>query len=316
MKHLLPLLFACTVIAGCKEVITTPSYNQDIDPAFEAYWQSFKDEADARELNPAVYEQDVSIQFGVLDEDIHGICNDGIGGDSIIISRTYWDTIDDIRREMLIFHEIGHCQLARGHEQEGRYLLSRNVAHTLMIPDLNGSNCVFDIYSSKWRAHYIDELFGFNDEPAWIEMGIPIDSFSASRTALFELTNIQAGGASSPEIDVENEQQFQAVFQNGTSENFSITANDLRINYSYETSGFTIHRGDRQLANVLVFFYSNQVRSGGTVTITLRYVDDYVYFYIGDYLVHFREYPKPASMNLRIAPLGGALDARFAVEGF
>lgn len=306
----LVLLFA---FACQKNSTPQPIVNQDIDPAFEPYWQSFKDEADARTLNPAIYEQDISIQFGVLGERIHGQCNE-IGGDSITISRVAWDTLDETKREILIFHEIGHCQMSRHHEQGGSYFLNYVVAHTLMIPSLSGSDAVFDPYSPKWREYYIDELFGLSREPEWLSMGISLDTFENTRENVFELSNIEMDEASSPSINVENEAQFQAVFQNSTTSDFMITANDLRIEYSYEMSGFIIRLGEKQLGNVITFRYLNEVHSTGTVSITLRYIDDYIYFYIGDYLVHFREYPKPASLDLSIQSTGEALDARIAVE--
>jgi hypothetical protein len=316
MKKLFLALFVIALFCGCGKEISRPTLNQDIDPAFAPYWQSFKDEANARFLSSSVSEQDVYIQFGDLDENLHGECIDGRGGDSIVISRDYWDTIDQTQREILIFHEIGHCQLTRPHVGDGGYLLSYSVAPSLMVSSINGCNGVFDPYSPKWRAYYIDELFGFPSDPEWLDLALPYDIPESPTELFFELDGISSSSASSSSIELESEDKFQAIFQNSTDGDFSIRLNDFRLAFSYETAGFTIFDDDRQIAFVEFFFYLNQVRSTGTVTITLRHVDGILYFYIGDYLVHFREFEKPESVDLEILSTTAPLDARLALERF
>src|SRR5262249_422047 len=78
---------------------------------------------------------------------------------------------NDAELETLIFHELGHCVLGRGHDNE---LMPNHDPRSIMIPDnLNlYSPCAYPIVgctnNSFKRSYYIDELFDENTAvPDW-----------------------------------------------------------------------------------------------------------------------------------------------------
>jgi hypothetical protein len=101
MRYLLILL----TLSGC-----APAY---MEPEITPYANSFGQYM-------SVDLHDVSIKFGDLrsssKERVLGVCRtaDGHSGD-ITIDRSAWLEMDEISREQLIWHELGHCALARGH---------------------------------------------------------------------------------------------------------------------------------------------------------------------------------------------------------
>ncbi len=71
----------------------------------------------------------------------------------ITIDLNFWNNSDDFSKEMIIFHELGHCYLYRDH-LEGR--LSNGACRSIMRSGLE--NCV-DNYNRFTRNMYLDELF-------------------------------------------------------------------------------------------------------------------------------------------------------------
>lgn len=71
---------------------------------------------------------------------------------SITISQGWWQDAEDVERELLIFHELGHCLLGRAHDnrREG------GVPDSLMFWNLSE---VVPYYRVN-EEHYISELFG------------------------------------------------------------------------------------------------------------------------------------------------------------
>jgi hypothetical protein len=45
-----------------------------------------------------------------------GVCTLGDGTPTITISKTQWDSLSEENKELLLFHEMGHCLLNRTHD--------------------------------------------------------------------------------------------------------------------------------------------------------------------------------------------------------
>lgn len=75
----------------------------------------------------------------------------------IRINPNYWWNYDYHRRESLMFHELGHCVLYRGHNSR---LLNDNRAESVMHPF---SQPFGDQYLDHYQ-HYMTELFGASPE--------------------------------------------------------------------------------------------------------------------------------------------------------
>lgn len=111
--------------------------------------------------------KDLHVTFATLDPSIAGLCETEtivekkLTGQTVItqtpkirINRKYWSNdlaYDNARREMLMFHELGHCILNRDHNEEVNIY-----GHPLsiMYPSVFSHNSYISNYSM-----YINELF-------------------------------------------------------------------------------------------------------------------------------------------------------------
>lgn len=59
----------------------------------------------------------LTVQFGDLTHPIAGECSmDGDGNGVVTIDKTYWDEMEsDEYKQIVTYHELGHCLLFRGH---------------------------------------------------------------------------------------------------------------------------------------------------------------------------------------------------------
>lgn len=78
-----------------------------------------------------------------------GVCkDDGL----IVVNRLLWDSYNEEDREILFFHELGHCALGRSHDNRvDKYGAPMSMMHWAGVP------------MKRYMAHrqyYLDELFG------------------------------------------------------------------------------------------------------------------------------------------------------------
>jgi hypothetical protein len=135
------IVLLALILAGCGSVPRLKT-----DPALEPYVESFKAEARQRGVLTApvvaVFDDLRHIVPPVEGKTVLGTCTSGV----VRIDRSYWlrFTTTDADREALMYHELGHCALGRGHAEGW-------TAHT--HPHLNGA--VVRIPSSVMRAEFI-----------------------------------------------------------------------------------------------------------------------------------------------------------------
>lgn len=71
----------------------------------------------------------------------------------VIVDKFYWESADDLEREFLVFHELGHCALKRGHlddaDAEGNCI-------SMMT---SGTGSCHINYTEVTREALLDELF-------------------------------------------------------------------------------------------------------------------------------------------------------------
>lgn len=71
----------------------------------------------------------------------------------VIIDKFYWDTADDLEREFLVFHELGHCALKLGHLDDADV---RGDCVSIMT---SGTGLCRINYTEATREGLLDELF-------------------------------------------------------------------------------------------------------------------------------------------------------------
>ncbi len=86
---------------------------------FEYYLEKF--ELEALKHYKYVITKDLKIRMvdkieGMDKPGIVGLCSETLGfNPNIQILRSYWEAVNETEREMLIYHELGHCILGRNH---------------------------------------------------------------------------------------------------------------------------------------------------------------------------------------------------------
>lgn len=86
---------------------------------------------------------------------IVGLCSHSATRDKeVIIDENFWNRSSDYEREAIIFHELGHCALERGHEDA---TLDNGMCKSLMRSGF--SPCLTFYRKGSQQDYYLDELF-------------------------------------------------------------------------------------------------------------------------------------------------------------
>ena len=80
---------------------------------FEPYVEMFLSEGAHQGRTIGV--QGLRIKFGHTEWPVIGVCHTGGDAPRITIDFDFWQTANSVRRLTLMYHELGHCLLGRGH---------------------------------------------------------------------------------------------------------------------------------------------------------------------------------------------------------
>jgi len=130
-----------------------------VDSQLEPYYESFRVEA---ELRGIVFDNEIENIDGYLqniyENGVLGLCNHDAtkeGYPAIFVDKPYWDEATDMEREFVVYHELGHCFLKRGHLDDTD---STGACISIMQSGIGGCNSV---YNSSTRSILLDELFSY-----------------------------------------------------------------------------------------------------------------------------------------------------------
>jgi hypothetical protein len=156
MKNwILKLLFllVTTVVIGSCAKDEEPQYL--IDAPLQEYFDRFQAEAALRNIV-------IDFKAMMISGDIRLIGTPNVIGQCghteeepnvVIVDKFYWDSADDLEREFLIFHELGHCALDRGHLDD-----SDGQGNCISIMTSGTGLCNIN-YTQANRTDLLDELF-------------------------------------------------------------------------------------------------------------------------------------------------------------
>ncbi len=154
MKKVFAFLLILFLI-GCR-----PDANEDTlihsDVAvLHDFLSTFELEAASRGFRINLDELDIDVVIEEIDDDnVAGTCQYSPNRPNLVtIDRSFWDSASDIWREMVVFHELGHCVLGRGHRED----MDENGSCLSIIQSGLGT-CILR-YNQVNRDYYIDELF-------------------------------------------------------------------------------------------------------------------------------------------------------------
>lgn len=125
-----------------------------VDPELQPYFETFAAEAARRQVDVNAALAQVSASFTVLDGQIGGQCRRSTtAGHAVLIHRDYWQRFSSLQRELLVFHELGHCILQREHLD-----LADSSGNCVSMMHSGAGHCRVG-YTAARREYYLDELF-------------------------------------------------------------------------------------------------------------------------------------------------------------
>jgi len=154
-------LFSLILMTGCGDILEKLDDIKDrggssrkfetSNPVFKEFVDKFETEGKAYLNQPNFNIGDIPINFGDTEGTAVGVCFKYSNGKSeVIIDEDKWDALPSIR-EVLIYHELGHCRLNRGHDNS---LFDNDVKLSILNEVL-----VSGFQYTRYRDGYVKELF-------------------------------------------------------------------------------------------------------------------------------------------------------------
>jgi len=153
---LLSILFSCTPDNNFPDPETELI---GVDIQLQSYFNTFETEGRQRGVNLDLSEYELTGDISEIHQDnVAGQCQYSSNRpNAITIDKSFWKNASPMLREMVVFHELGHCVLARGHREA-----SNHNGHCLSIMRSGTGSCS-TLYNAENRKYYLDELFLYED---------------------------------------------------------------------------------------------------------------------------------------------------------
>lgn len=150
---ILPVIF----MSFCQEkpeLVISKSFAQ-VDPELWELFTLFEEEGKKRGM--VIDLQAERISGGIRDlgpQGRTGLCNHRAQEpNQVVIDRHFWRTASDDLKELVVFHELGHCYLSRQHRDDA---FPDGRCKSIMR---SGGGACIDLYNTSTREDYLDELY-------------------------------------------------------------------------------------------------------------------------------------------------------------
>ena len=154
------ILFVTLFFFSCSdddvEEVVEPVAFANVDAELVPYFERFQQEAAARGIFVDLVTADIEGVIEEIDEQhVAGQCSYGRFNNPrlVTVDASFWRRSSNLFKEFIVFHELGHCYLNRGHLESS---FSNGVCTSIMR---SGVGDCFDNYNGNTREYYIDELF-------------------------------------------------------------------------------------------------------------------------------------------------------------
>lgn len=147
------------VFSACQKDLSgdenTESISANIPSALAPYFETFREKALENNLIIDYESANITAEIKSINEgSVAGTCStNGHDLRHITIDQNFWDQASHLLREMVVFHELGHCVLGRGHEESA---FSNGICRSIMR---SGLGTCRDAYIPQNRDYFIEELF-------------------------------------------------------------------------------------------------------------------------------------------------------------
>lgn len=151
------LLFSFAILLGCdsQDDPVDPDGYPGVDSRLWFFFDAFEREASSRGITVDLRASGLTGQIGNIEGvNVAGGCSfHGSRPNAIILDSTFWSTLSFLQREMIVFHELGHCVLYREHRE------ASDVTGRCLSIMRSGLESCRDGYSETTRDGYLNELF-------------------------------------------------------------------------------------------------------------------------------------------------------------
>ena len=296
------------IFINCSEEIDAPkSGTVDVLFEFQKYLDRFIEEGESRGYTPDFTDTGLSIQFGNLPPEAAGVCSE-LGGQmsgshNIEIRKEYWIILTDIQKERLIFHELGHCELNRPHDNQ---VFSNGDWKSIMRGDPlpEGKTAIVN-YTGIRRDFYIDELFDpTTPRPSWLDITADYNAIALeNKTLIYEEYDMQEfdartslNGIDNFEIELEIE-LIGGLDYGGISWSGPEINNSLHF-YFHNGKQIYIHSGENLFGILHVFDYPSNIAFQPN-KLTIRRLGDFYYLFYNEQFLYWLDYTKLRSAFLK-----------------
>jgi len=157
------LLFASFLIifSACKkdepiaEILPEEKTYPNVHFSLWDYFERFENAAAERGIFINLNAEGITGEIMEIEQDrVAGSCSfSSHAPNHVTIDLEFWNESSDLFKEMVIFHELGHCSLLRGHRED-----SHENGTCVSIMRSGAEDCK-DNYRLTTRSAYLDELF-------------------------------------------------------------------------------------------------------------------------------------------------------------
>jgi len=146
---------ACKKDAPISEILPEEKTYPNVHVALWDYYERFENAAAERGLTIDLNAEGVTGEIMEIAQDrVAGSCTfSSHTPNHVTIDLEFWNESSDLIKEMVIFHELGHCSLLRGHREDF------NADGTCVSIMRSGAEDCRDNYRLTTRDVYLDELF-------------------------------------------------------------------------------------------------------------------------------------------------------------
>jgi hypothetical protein len=130
-----------------------------VDEDLWSYFVEFEKEASLRNIDIDLEQLRLTGNISKIHEDnVAGVCHYSSNSPNVItIDQSFWNQSSEYSKEMVVFHELGHCVLGKGHRED-----ADGNGSCLSIMRSGLGNCITR-YNQQNRAYYLDELFLYEE---------------------------------------------------------------------------------------------------------------------------------------------------------
>lgn len=278
---------------------------------FAPYVKQFFDEAKNAGINLKMHELDLNMRYGKLDMS-DGLCVNYSG--IVTIDSVFWKNASETSRLWLIFHELGHCVLKRGHYNDK---FSFGECKSIMRGIENGFLCSSNLLSPSWKRYYFNELFSENRIlPEWYDLGaLPLQAGLSDSIFYFQDTMSDQNDIVVSDLPFLSDKRFQMRLDfanwNKLEECIQFLWDDKGMGIC-DKGTIEVYRREKlngqTIRNPYIFINGAEFQTNDSLTtINIEKRDDFYYFFINDILFYIMDFEPVKTSELYVYPFDGVV---------